>query len=152
MRAVDFLSVYGASTFSVLCYGVFDAASLQGAYATLKRDISSRSEASVYRMLGDDWPNGVLLLETVVAAPDAISAEIHRALASMFDAEGCRFSLCMYGGAFNRYESLFSPDFFDQVYAFAFRRNDHVVNLDASLLASGQWKDIIAACRRRASI
>ncbi|NIJ72343.1 MULTISPECIES: hypothetical protein [unclassified Xanthomonas] len=125
---------------------------MQAAYAALKRDINSRSETPVYMMLGDDWPNGVLFLETVVAAPDEISAEIHRALASMFDAEGCRFSLCMYDGAFNHYESFFSPDFFDQLYAFAFGKNDHVVNLDASLLASGQWKDIIAACRLRASI
>ncbi|MDV0439766.1 hypothetical protein [Xanthomonas sacchari] len=151
MDFFEFISVYGSDGMSVICYGVFDGDDLNAAYVKLKDQNSFVGKSSEYCMIDDDWPNGVLLIDNVVDSKEEVMLAISDGFTRMFNAGPCKFSLLMYDGAFNGYESLFSENIFEQIYAFSFGENKCVINLDASLLSSELWKNVVANCRLRAA-
>lgn len=148
MRVREALLVEGASRFAVLCYGVFPVGQSELAFESLQSRVESMG-SRIHRLLGDDWPNGLVLSEILVERQEDIPRATVEALNRMMEVTTCVASVCMYDGAFGGYSDLFAPEVASQTYAFCFSEGEPVINLDAKLLASREWGLIVADARTR---
>jgi hypothetical protein len=148
MRVRDALLIEGTSRFSILCYAIVPTPKLSAASESLR--LATRAAGSrVHKLIGETWPNGVLLGEFCVEDEKHIAATVTTALVQMFDVVSPLVAWCMYDGAFGTYDDIFSEESASQTYAFCFCRSEPVVALDDRLLASAEWITIIGDCRRR---
>jgi hypothetical protein len=106
-------------------------------------------DSRVHRLVGDGWPNGLVLNEILVVRPEDLSRTVTEALARMSAVDACLASACMYDGAFGSYDDIFAPEVASQTYAFCFSEGEPVIALDADLLSSGEWALIVARARKR---
>lgn len=148
MHVIDALSIEGTSNFGVLCYGVFSLSELDAAHRMLM-SFEDRTETKIQRLIADQWPNGVLLLEVTLTSEAQVPYAVVTVLSKMLDAGSCLSAVCMFDGVFGGYEDIFSDSVADQTYAFCFTKNQHVLNMDSETLLSKEWSSIIALCRKR---
>jgi hypothetical protein len=148
MRVRDAILIEGSTKFAILCYGVFAVSRLDLAFDALHTKVSS-SNGQVHRLLGDEWPNGLLLNELVVEDERRIAGSALDALTRMMAADSCLGAVCMYDGAFGTYDDILAPHAASQTYGFCLRGGEPVLVLDEHILASSQWGSIVAQCRPR---
>jgi hypothetical protein len=148
MRVRDAIRIDGSSKFAILCYGVFAVSKLDLAFEALRTRMAS-SNGQVHRLLGDGWPNGLLLHEFVVEDERRIAGGAVDALSSMVTTDSCRSAVCMYDGAFGTYDDIFSPDVASQTYGFCLPGAEPVLVLDEHILRSREWGSIVAQVRPR---
>lgn len=148
MRVREALLIEGSSKLAILCYGVFPVSNLESAFETLR----SREESSgsrVHKLLGDGWPNGLVLNEVLIAPQEDILRTTAEVLIRMFEIDTCLASVCMYDGAFGGYDDIFAPEIAYQTYAFCFFEGEPVIALDQSVLMSSEWRSIVTHARQR---
>lgn len=148
MRVLDALSVEGTSHFNLQCYGVFSIQNFDLAYREIQ-NIEKQKSSKVHKLFDEHWPRGIILVERIVMAEEQVPFEIVSILSKMFDVVGCFSAMCMYDGAFSTYEDFFSGDLADQIYGFCFKRGECVINMDAEVLLSNEWKSTIKHCLHR---
>lgn len=144
MRVSEALLVEGTSRFEILCYGVISTK-----FANEKCDSLRKLGLKTHKLFEEDWPNCVLLSEVSVSDETNVSAAVLDVLRQMINGHQCIAALCIYDGAFSSYDDLFAAVIANQIYAFAFERESHVINLDGNCLASMEWASIIERCFQR---
>ena len=148
MHVQEALLVEGTSGFSILCYGIFRPSDLD--MDCPEAGFFEKPQNSQIHLLFDDqWPNCVLLMETLEENVEDIQNSISNSFSCMFKSGNCLAALCIYDGGFFEYKDIFGSSAADQTYAFCFSEDHHVVNLDAELLSSKEWALIINRCRKR---
>jgi len=148
MQVREALLIEGTTNLSILCYGLFSPSELDAAFEALHPK-HAESTSRVHKLLDDEWPNGLLLREAIVSSEENFSRVVSEAIIDMFSVGRCMAAVCMYDGAFGKYGDIFAEDVASQTYAFAFSSAEPVVALDSQLLASDEWRLVIAHCRRR---
>jgi len=148
MHSIDALSIEGTSSYGVLCYGIFPSAELESAHHNML-SLEGRSTFKIYKLMDEQWPNGLLLVEVRVSEGTQVPGAILSTLSKMFEVGPCLCSVCMFEGVFSSYEDIFSATIADQTYAFCFQKNQPVFALDSVFLASKEWKAVIVGCRER---
>lgn len=149
MRPNDALRVEGGDDYLVLCYGVFDGDDLDVAFEALGL---LKEEQDVFKFWDEDWINGIILLETRVRSEADVMSAICSASNSMLGIQSCRASLCMFEGVFPDFGRAFEANLAECIYAFSFEKNDIVVALSETFIASPAWKSLIELARERLSV
>lgn len=148
MQVLEALSIEGTSRFAVLCYGVFRIHEQNAAFELMHHN-SEPDNSRVHLLLNEEWPNGILLIETWVENEIDIQSTIVSSMNKMFDSGSCMAAICMYDGAFSSYDDIFCPRIASQIYAFCMSKGKYVISLDTDLLYSMEWHSIISRFRKR---
>jgi len=148
MKIREALSIEGSSKLAILCYGVFSTTELDAAFRSLSQQPMDK-DSQIYRLFDQDWPNGVLLRESIASTDTNIAWLACDAMNRMFEAGQCAAAVCMYDGAFGTYDDIFATEIAPQIYGFSLCAGESVVALDSHLLVSDAWKSVIEHCRHR---
>lgn len=148
MKVQEALKIDGSTKSAILCYGVFLSEELDVAFEALKLDCAGVN-ARIFKLLDDEWPNGVLLQELFISNDDYLLPAIVEAMSRMFSESGCVATICMYDAAFGTYDDILAPESSSQTYAFAFAGDEPTVVLDSEILVSEEWASMLACARGR---
>jgi hypothetical protein len=148
LKILEALGVEGKEGYEVHCYGVFSLGELDSEYERLKRECRG-SRWHVFRLLGDEWSHGVLLVENYVDKVTGVIPDVLEGFERMHSSSACLAALCMYDTAFAGYDGLFLPETASQVYAFCLVKGEPVIVMDSTVIVSDEWRALVSACRQK---
>jgi hypothetical protein len=143
MKIGEILSIDGTSNISILCYGVFRASQMDIIFDYCSRNYSE-PKSRYYKLMDEDWPNGIILNEIITSNESEIYIYAYEALMRMMSFDECIAGACMYDGAFGDYKDFLSPNISSSIYAICIQDLAPVVALDLNILSSPEWTSVIS--------